>query len=169
MTEQEFIAQAGGPEGLVRQCAEEEARWCFDSFSRDDVWDLGCALVEAAGAAEGPLAVEIDLNGLTVFSYYPAGTGVFNRQWLDRKRNTVRTTEKSSLHIFAELLAKQDTMLHDMRLDPMEYADCGGGFPLRLRGGCVAGFIGVSGLPHFRDHQVLLDGLARFWKKRGKA
>lgn len=150
---------------FLEKCIAEEQKYQFASFSRDDVWELGCDLVEACRTFEGPLAVEIDVNGVTVFRYYPAGTGRFNEQWLARKRRTVYTTEKSSIRVFAELEAKNETLLKDMRLDPMEYADCGGGFPLRMRGGCVFGFLGTSGLAHFRDHEALIAGLDRFFKK----
>lgn len=150
---------------LLQKCIEEEEKYQFSSFSRDDVWELGCDLVEATREFEGPLAVEIDLNGVNVFRYYPAGTGAFHEQWLERKRKTVYTTEKSSLRVFAELQCNGETLLNDMRLDPMEYADCGGGFPLRLKGGCVIGFIGASGLPHLRDHASVIAALDRFFKR----
>ncbi len=148
---------------LLRQCIQEEERYQFSHFSRDDVWELGCALVAATRTMEGPLAVEIELNGTVVFRYYPAGTGAFHEQWLRRKRNTVRVTEHSTLHVFADLASRGVTMLEDMRLDPMDYADCGGGFPLRLRGGCIIGFIGASGLPHLRDHAAVIGGLERYF------
>ncbi len=150
---------------FLQKCIDQEKEYQFASFSRDDVWELGCAMVEAVQEFEGPVAVEIDLNSVMVFRYYPAGTGAFNEQWLNRKRKTVFVTEKSTIRIFAELQMKEETILHDMRMDPMEYADCGGGFPLRLKNGCVIGFIGTSGLTHFRDHEALIAGLDRYFAK----
>ncbi len=151
---------------LLQQCIEQEQTYTFPHFDRADVWDLGCALVEACRTFEGPLAVEIWLNGVEVFRYYPAGTGAFHEQWLARKRRTVLTLEKSSMRVKAELLLSGEDMREDMCLDPMQYAACGGGFPIRLRGGCVIGYIGVSGLADTRDHAALIAGLERFFNRR---
>ena len=153
-------------EEFLQACIAQEQKYQFDFFSRDDVWELGCDLVEATRSFEGPLAVEIDLNGVMVFRYYPAGTCAYHEQWLQRKRRTVCLTEKSSLRVFAELDAKGASMQQEMLLDPKDYANCGGGFPIRLRGGCMIGFIGVSGLEHTRDHAALLAGLDRFFARR---
>lgn len=149
---------------LMQHCLQQEETYQFTHFDRDDVWALGCALVESARSMEGPLAVEIELNGTVVFRHFPAGTGAFHEQWLARKRNTVRLTGHSSLYIFADLAARGVTMQEDMRLDSVEYADCGGGFPLRLRGGCVIGSLCASGLPHLRDHATVIQALDRFFQ-----
>jgi len=150
---------------FLEQCIRQEETYQFSTFSRGDIWELANDMVEACREFEGPLAIEIDLNGLMVFRYYPEGTNALNEQWLSRKRRTVYATEKSTIRLFAELKESNETLLKDRRLDPMDYADCGGGFPLRLKGGCVIGFIGVSGLPHLRDHKALITGLARYLKK----
>ena len=150
---------------LLEQSIREEETYVFSDFSRKDVWELGCALVQSASQMEGPIAVEIELNGTLVFRYYPEGTGKFHEQWLARKRNTVRVTEHSTMRIAADLKSRGVTMLEDMRLDPMDYADCGGGFPLRIRGGCVIGSIATSGLPDVRDNAALINGLKIFFEK----
>lgn len=151
---------------FLEQCLDEEKRYTFPAFDRSDVWELGCDLVSACGEMEGPLAVTIWLNGTEVFRYYPAGTGKFHEQWLARKRNTVTVLERSSMRYKAEL-AVNGTTLKDDCFDPTDYADCGGGFPIRLKGGCVIGFIGVSGLADTRDQAALIEGLRRFFTRRG--
>lgn len=149
----------------LRKYLEEEKRYTFPEFSRDDVWELGCSLVEACSKKSGPLAVSIWLNGTEVFRYFPTGTGAFHEQWLGRKRNTVTVLERSSMRFKAEL-AVNGSSLQEECLDSMEYADCGGGFPIRLKGGCVIGFIGVSGLSDDEDHAALLEGLQLFFEKK---
>ena len=153
-------------EKLLNTCLEQEKRYTFPSFGRDDVWDLANDLVAAAKEARGPLAVEIDLNGMMVFRYYPAGTGEFNTQWLNRKRRMVHLKEMSSLRVGVELALANETMEESMRLDPADYAACGGGFPIRLEGGCVIGFIGTSGLTDEEDHAALIAGLERYFQRR---
>ena len=152
---------------LLALALEHEKTYQFPAFNRDEVWELGCDLVESCKKYDGPLAVEIDISGVMVFRYYPSGTGAFHEMWLERKRKTVQLLEKSSLRVSAELKMAGETLEKDMLLDPMEYADCGGGFPLRMKNGCIFGFVGVSGLADTVDHAALIGGLERFFKRHG--
>lgn len=45
----------------------------------------------------------IKINGKTVFSCYPDGTGAFYEMWLEKKANMVRMREMSTLRAFLEL------------------------------------------------------------------
>ena len=146
---------------------QQEQTYQFPTFSRDDVWELGCDLVESCRQFEGPLAAEIYIGDVLVFRYYPAGTGAFHEMWLDRKRNTVRVLEKSSMRVAAELAMNDETMEGDMLLSLQDYADCGGGFPLRTKDGCIFGFAGVSVLADSKDHAALIGGLDRFFRRHG--
>lgn len=152
---------------LLALATEQEKRYQFPKFSRDDAWELACDLVESCKQYDGPLAVEIDIAGVMVFRYYPSGTGAFHEKWLERKRKTVQLLEKSSLRVSTELKTSGQTLEKDMLLDPVEYADCGGGFPLRMKDGCIFGFVGVSGLADTVDHAALIGGLDRFFKRHG--
>lgn len=146
---------------------KEEETYQFPSFSRNDVWELGCDLVESCRERGGSLAAEIYIGDVMVFRYYPEGTGAFHEMWLNRKRNTVRVLEKSSMRVAAELAMSGQTMEGDMLLPLQDYADCGGGFPLRMKNGCIFGFAGVSGMADTVDHGALIDGLDRFFRRRG--
>ncbi len=152
---------------LLVLAREHEQRYQFPRFSRDDVWELGCDIVESSKEYDGSLAVEIDIANVMVFRYYPSGTGAYHEMWLRRKRNTVRLLEKSSLRVSAELKVNHQTLAEDMLLDPDKYADCGGGFPLRMKDGCIFGFVGVSGLADTVDHAALIGGLERFFRRHG--
>ena len=156
MTDKEFY----------EQCLAEESKYIFPEFARNDVWDLGCDLVEATKAFSGPLAVTVWINGAEVFSYYPEGTGKFHDMWLTRKRNTVSTLGMASM-TFKAKLAAMGSDLESEGLDPAKYVACGGGFPIRIKGGCVIGFIGCSGLADTEDHAAILAGLDRFFARKG--
>lgn len=151
---------------FLKQCLDEEKRFTFPSFCRNDVWELGCDLVAACREMPRPLAVTVWLGETEVFRYFPEGTGAFHEQWLNRKRNTVRVMERSSMRFKAEL-AVNESNLEQEGLDSRCYADCGGGFPIRIQGGCVIGFIGVSGMDDTSDHTALLNGIHRFFIRRG--
>lgn len=149
----------------LEQCIQDEQTYQFSNFSHKDAWELGHDLVEACAEMEGPLAVEVEINHVVVFRYYPDGTGAYNEQWLQRKRNTVNTVEKSSLRVYYELEASGGSLEKEMLLSPMDYAACGGAFPIRLRNGSLIGVAAVSGLPHLRDYEALINGIRRYWKK----
>ena len=64
-------------------------------------------------------------------------------------------------------LEASGSSLKDEGLDESEFVACGGGFPLRIKGGCVIGFIGCSGLADSEDHAAILAGLDRFFARKG--
>ena len=83
----------------LQACIADEQTYQFTSFSHRDAWELGHALVDACEKMGAPLAVEIEINHVIVFRYYPDGTGAYHEQWLRRKRNLVNLLEKSSTRI----------------------------------------------------------------------
>lgn len=143
---------------LLEQCIYEEEMLQFEHFSHKDALDLGMKLIEHSAVQSGPVAIEIVLNNLTIFRYFPDGTSLYNEVWLKWKRNTVNMMQMSSLHVFAKLENSKEN-LEDWCLDPKEFAACGGGFPIRIKNSGIVGFIGVSGLPHLKDHEVIIDAL----------
>lgn len=79
----------------LQACVADEQAYQFTSFSHRDAWELGHALVDACEKMGAPLAVEIEINHVIVFRYYPDGTGAYHEQWLRRKRNLVNLLEKA--------------------------------------------------------------------------
>lgn len=142
---------------LLAQCEREEERLQFTSFSRADALALGLRLVEDAKAFPDPVAVEITVNGLVVFRYFPDGARLDSELWLARKRRSVELMEMSSLHFLAWLEANGET-LESRKLPADDYAAGGGGFPIRVRGTGMIGSVCVSGLPDHRDDHRLVTG-----------
>ena len=145
-------------------CQEQEARLQFDHFSREDALALGLKLHENAALDGAPIAIEITINGLTVFRYFSEGALPDSALWLARKRRTVELMEMSSLRFLAWLEEHGET-LESRKLPANEYAAGGGGFPIRLRGTGVIGSVCVSGMPdHMNDHQLIISALAQMLK-----
>lgn len=142
---------------LLAQCEQEEERLQFTSFSRADALALGLRLVEDAKAFPDPVAVEITVNGLVVFRYFPDGARLDSELWLARKRRSVELMDMSSLHFLAWLEANGET-LESRKLPADDYAAGGGGFPIRVRGTGMIGSVCVSGLPDHRDDHRLVTG-----------
>ena len=137
----------------------------FDRFTAQDAWDLGASLVEKARREGVEIAICIrKASGHVVFQYCTEGTTLSNQQWMHRKFNTVMLTEGSSLRAWANLMDRGQTP-QDQGVDPLDYAYCGGGFPIRMAGGELVGALIVSNLPHREDHRFAASGLAEYLHK----
>lgn len=156
-------------QSLLEQCMEEEKRYQFTAFSHKDALDIGLELLQVSQEREEVVGIEIRINQVSVFKYLPDGTGKFHEMWLQRKGNIVDVMEMSTLRAYAQMEANQEELMKDWLLDPRDYAACGGGFPIRLRGGSVVGSICVSGLPHLKDHAILISGISRFLENQNKS
>ena len=72
---------------MIAMCEEQEEKFQFTHFSREDALNIGLKLHE--NAKEQPVAVEITVNGLVVFRYFGEGAKPDSELWLARKRNAV--------------------------------------------------------------------------------
>lgn len=152
---------------IIQSCSIQEERYQFLAFTREDALRLGTLLCEVAKRFHQGVAVAIEINGLRVFQHVTEGAGKHNVAWLQRKINTVNQFGKSSLRLWAEF-AQNNVTMEDERLPEMDFALCGGGFPLNVRGVGQVGVIAVSGLPHLDDHQVIVDALLEFTSAKKK-
>lgn len=149
-------------QSLMERCLDEEKLYQFTSFSHKNAFDLGMELLKVSQEQKETVAIEVKINQVSVFKYLPDGTGKFHEMWLKRKSNMVEVMEMSTLRAYAQLEENQEDMIKEWFLEPEDYAACGGGFPIRLKGGSVIGSICVSGLPHLEDHAILIEGISRF-------
>ena len=69
---------------MISMCAEQEEKFQFEHFSREDALKIGLKLHE--NAKEQPVAVEITVNGLVVFRYFAEGAKPDSELWLARNR-----------------------------------------------------------------------------------
>jgi UPF0303 protein krac_2116 len=149
---------------LVEKCLKEEEKFQFDKFSQTDAQKLGGLLYKCSLRYDKPVAIEIRMNHLLVYRFFPDGTNKNNELWLEAKANTVDMLGVSSLHLFAEIEAGGDE-LEDRRMDEKKFTFYGGGFPLIIRNCGIIGSICVSGLEHTKDHQVIIDALNEYWEQ----
>jgi uncharacterized protein (UPF0303 family) len=148
--------------GPLEQLLEEEEALQFDHLSHEDALALGLRLLERARRDRLPVVVDVTLAGRCVLRCALPGSRPDNHDWVRRKRNTVNRFWHSSYYMGRYYASKGTSLADKPYLDPAEYADHGGGFPLLLRGtGCI-GSITVSGLPQEEDH-ALVVGVLREW------
>ena len=139
----------------LAELAAEEEELQFSSFTNDDAWVLGSALVAAARRAAAPVAVEIARNGHRLFAAALTGATPDNATWIERKSRVVHRFGHSSLHVRQSSIERGTTFEAEFGLDSARYAAHGGAFPVLVRDVGPVGVVAVSGLPQLADHRML--------------
>ena len=145
----------------VAELDAEEAELQFTSFTNDDAWELGSALVTAARSKGAPVAIEISRNGHRLFSVALTGATPDNASWVERKTRVVHRFGHSSLHVRQSFVERGTTFEEALGLDPQRYAAHGGAFPVLIRDVGPVGAVVVSGLPQLEDHRMVVAALRR--------
>ncbi|WP_099467331.1 heme-degrading domain-containing protein [Konateibacter massiliensis] len=142
---------------------KQEEMLRFKRFDHEEAFKLGNFMVEFAKKKKKTIAVSIRMNsGCIVFQYCPDGTNLLNQKWMERKFNTVKLMERSSL-LSALLWEADGTATETHGLKNEEYALCGGGFPIRIEGVSVTvGAVIASNLYHIEDHEYIVDCLREY-------
>jgi uncharacterized protein (UPF0303 family) len=140
----------------------QELRLQFKHFDSEAAWAIGSGLKAAAEKRKVSVAIDIQLQGLSLFSFSMAGITPDNWDWIRRKRNVVMRYQRSSYAIGLKYERAHATLHAATGLELKDYAAHGGCFPILLVGtGCV-GTIAVSGLPQRDDHALVVAVLQEF-------
>jgi uncharacterized protein (UPF0303 family) len=139
--------------------AAEEEELQLASFTNDDAWALGSALVAAAREQRAPVAVEISRNHHRLFSVALTGATPDNASWIERKTRVVERFGHSSLYVGQAARERGTTFEDQFGLDPQLYAAHGGAFPILIRDVGPVGVVVVSGLPQVDDHRMVVAAL----------
>ncbi len=143
----------------------EEERLSFHTFSRADALKLGLILNKKSQIYPDPVGIEITINGLVVFRFFADGVRADTALWLQRKRRSVELMQMSTLR-FRYWLEMKDKTLADRKINPDDFADVGGGYPVLLHGTGMIGSICISGLPnHVNDHELLVESITQLMEK----
>ena len=135
----------------------------FPEFNHKTAWELGSFMVSYAQKHNITIAVSIRMNnGCILFQHCPDGTNLLNQKWMERKFNTVKLMERSSLMSALVFERDGDTpAVHG--LAEADYALCGGGFPIRVkRSSPVIGAVIASNLYHIADHEFVINCLKEY-------
>ena len=139
--------------------AAEEEELQLPSFTNDDAWSLGSALVGAARRARAPVAIDITRNGHQLFHAALTGAAPDNDSWIRRKARVVDRFGHSSLYMRQVCAAEGTTVEEKFGLDPQRYAAHGGAVPVVVRSVGPVGVVVVSGLPQLEDHRMVVAAL----------
>lgn len=136
----------------------------FKAFDETDAWALAEILRDLAVRKSLPLVIDIRIGNRPLFYTALAGTTPENPDWVRRKFNTVMRFHKSSYRVGREHAHKGVAFDVSRGLDPMEYANAGGSFPIHIIGTGVVGAVTVSGVPQRDDHNFVTEAIATFLK-----
>lgn len=143
--------------------SKQEELLVFERFTAKEAWELGNVLVEEAKRIKERPAISIRfINGFPIFQYGFEGTGLDHQNWMERKENTVRVKQMSSMKAAFILEANNMDLKQDWFMDPMEYSICGGGFPIKVKNVGIIGTIIVSGISVYGDHNLIIDALSKY-------
>ena len=140
----------------LERIALQEQRLQFEQFDAGTAWQVGARLREVALQNGQAVAIEIIVNGHTLFACAMPGTTPDNLDWIRRKRNVVQRFQRCSYAVGLALKQQNTSLAERYAADPKDYAASGGGFPIRLRGSSCVGSIIVSGLPQRSDHNLVV-------------
>ena len=148
-------------QALLSELLAQEERLQLDRFDHDDAFRLGMLLVERARAAAMPLTIQITRVHQVLFQVAMPGTVLDNDHWVRRKTATVYRFGHSSFYMGVSCRARGVTLAERYGVDPADYAEHGGAFPVRVRGVGLVGVVAVSGLPQEEDHRLVVETLER--------
>lgn len=142
----------------MRAVEAQEKEIQFDAFDSELALKLGLGLIEEAKKRNNKICIDIAIAGRRLFHYSSDGNAMSNDIMIERKKNTAMHTGHSSL--WAHYFLKSIDMSIDEKwhLNPSQYAEVGGAFPIRLKNCPTAiGTITCSGFNHETDHGIIID------------
>jgi len=136
----------------------------FERFTAEDALALGLIMARLAKEKyRQAAAFRIIVGGHIAFSYLMDGTTSNNDWWMDKKLNTCRMTGVSSILSLVEVAEGKRAMEPEFEIEN-DFALCGGCFPIRNAAGKLLGYTLCSGMPHWKDHQLMMDALCEYLK-----
>ena len=141
----------------------------FERFTAEDALALGLIMARLAKEKyRQAAAFRIIVGGHIAFSYLMDGTTSNNDWWMDKKLNTCRMTGVSSIRSLVEVAEGLRPMEPEFE-NVNNFALCGGCFPIRNAAGKLLGYTLCSGMPHWMDHQLMMDALCEYLKVEAPA
>jgi uncharacterized protein (UPF0303 family) len=150
----------------LAQLLAQEEELQFTSFTNTTAWELGCALVDAAQRDRLVVTIDIRRGDQQLFHAALPSTTPNNDAWIENKNRVVRRFGHSSLYVGTKHRLDGTTLAERERVDPTQYADHGGAFPVIVRGVGPVGTVTVSGLPEADDHRLVVEVLRAFLAER---
>jgi uncharacterized protein (UPF0303 family) len=146
---------------LLETLEKQESKLVFKSFDEITALEIGQALVKLALSQKAPVVIDIRTPDRTLFHAALPGSSPDNDHWARRKSNVALRFHKASMRVGEVNREKGRGVTAELGLDPLDYADHGGSFPVRI-GSLVVAAITVSGLKSLEDHDMIVSVLEEY-------
>lgn len=147
---------------LIETIEKQESELVFKRFDEMTALEVGRRLVDLALSQKAPVVIDIRSPDRTLFHAALPGASPDNDHWARRKSNVTLRMHKASLRVGELNRARGRSVSPEIGLDPLEYADHGGSFPVRVSGAGVVAAITVSGLKSEEDHAMIVTVLEAY-------
>lgn len=154
---------------LIEQVEQEARMLQLASFNQDDALTLGLLIVELATERELPVAVDIRRGDHILFHVSLPGATPDNGYWVARKARTAERYAEPSLLVGLRGRLGGGRIEENAWFDDSKYAAHGGAFPIYVRGTGPVATVTVSGLPQKADHDLVVEALSKFRRRKKKA
>lgn len=155
-------------EALIGRAEDEVRKLQLAKFSQEDALALGLLLVELATEREMPVAVDIRRGTHVLFHVSLPGATPDNGIWVERKARTAERFGVPSLLVGLRGRLGGGRVEDNAWFDEERYAAHGGAFPIYLRGTGPVAVVTVSGLPQKEDHDLVVEALTKFSRRKKK-
>lgn len=156
-------------EALIGRVEEEVSKLQLPRFSQEDALALGLLIVELATEREMPVAVDIRRGTHVLFHVSLPGATPDNDLWAERKARTAERYGVPSLLVGLRGRLGGGRIEDHAWFDESAYAAHGGAFPVYVRGTGPVAVVTVSGLPQKQDHDLVVQALTKFSRRKKKA
>ena len=155
-------------EALIERVEEETRKLQLAKFSQEDALALGLLIIELATERELPVAVDIRRGAHILFHVSLSGATPDNDVWVERKSRTAERFGIPSLLVGLRGRRGGGRMEDNAWFDESSFAAHGGAFPIYVKGTGPVAVVTVSGLPQKADHDLVVEALTKFTRRKKK-
>jgi uncharacterized protein (UPF0303 family) len=112
----------------IERIGRQEERLRFRSFDANTAWAVGSRFRTVAESRSLAIAIDIQVNGHTLFFAAMSGATPDNMDLIRRKRNVVLHFHRSSFAIGLQLRKEQKTLAETIGVDAVTTPHTGGAF-----------------------------------------
>jgi uncharacterized protein (UPF0303 family) len=153
---------------LLKLLLDQERRLQFTRFDNETAAAIGMAIAARGRRGKLPITIDATRGEQQLFHLALPGTSADNDHWIRGKNKVVYRFGHSSFYIGTLCRAAGRTIDEMYLVDPREYRDHGGAFPVVVRNVGLVGTITVSGLPQEEDHRMVVEAIEKHLAKTGR-
>ncbi|KAG2182403.1 hypothetical protein INT43_007333, partial [Umbelopsis isabellina] len=143
-----------------RRLFDQEVHFQHNIFTADHALRLGMNIVEMA-RSQGPMVIDITLNGHQIFRFAMQGTGPDFDEWITRKRNVVDRYRHSSALVQSQIEFLGQRAGDRYPINDEQFAFYPGSFPIIIDRVGVVGAVTVAGSNLIADHDIIIAALEK--------